>query len=87
METALFQKGFLQGFSRRTNGEYTDDDREMMANCAKTIESLSTKNNALWELSDKAIAAALTFNKKVGAELIRERSRLGLKRDSGSLKP
>lgn len=51
------------------------------------VEHLTAENTALWELSDKAILAALTFSKKTGAELIRERSRLSLARVSGTGSP
>ena len=56
---------------------------EELAHRDREIERLTAENSALWELSDTAVLASLKLNKKVGAELIRLRTNLGLSRVSG----
>ena len=56
------------------------DIRDLIAE----VERLRAEVSALWELADSAVLASLKLDKKVGGELIRLRSNLGLSRDSGS---
>ena len=50
---------------------------------AAEMDRLTAEVSALWELADSAVLASLKLDKKVGGELIRLRSNLGLSRDSG----